>query len=151
MAGKQAMPFLSSSSSSSPLLLLPPPLHLCTAAATSHCKGAATQRQTSRGTGKESLAIFSTHYLPTPVPPHTYTRTHTHKMSRRLLKHGAEAFKPHFVDGRWQRPLISKRVVRLLSFPARSFSLPPSLGRDLPALRSILEHPSLSLPSLPFL
>ncbi|GAB5036730.1 Hypothetical protein NocV09_04700220 [Nannochloropsis oceanica] len=35
-------------------------------------------------------------------------------MSRRLLKHGAEAFKPHFVDGRWQRPLISKRVAARL-------------------------------------
>ena len=72
-------------------------------------------------------------------------------MSRRLLKYGAEAFKPHFVDGRWQRPLISKRVVRLLSVPALFSTLPPSLGRDLPALCSFLEHPSPSLPSLPSL
>ncbi|TFJ81223.1 hypothetical protein NSK_007440 [Nannochloropsis salina CCMP1776] len=35
-------------------------------------------------------------------------------MSRRLLKYGGEALKPHFVDGRWERPLISKRVAARL-------------------------------------
>lgn len=55
-------------------------------------------------------------------------------MSRRLLKYGGEALKPHFVDGRWERPLISKRVVSK-RFISLCF-LPPFLPASLPPLIS---------------
>jgi hypothetical protein len=61
-------------------------------------------------------------------------------MSRRLLKYGGEALKPHFVDGRWERPLISKRVV---SKRFHLSLLPPSLPPCLPS--------SLTLSLIPLL
>jgi hypothetical protein len=40
-------------------------------------------------------------------------RRHGGHTMNRLLKYGVDALKPHFVDGRWRRPLISKRNVSM--------------------------------------
>ena len=134
----------SASSSSSPSHPSSPPHHTTTASAAATARIEEQTRAKSKVKDQAArLPVLLALHTPHALPHASHLQpTHTSNMSRRLLKYGAEAFKPHFVDGRWQRPLISKRVVRVY-FPCFPPVFPPS------SLTATL--PPSFLPAYPFL